>query len=435
MRLDPFRDLPIYDEAPPRPAATTSWYRRLFAIHEIEASAPLRWLGGALLVTFLITFHDWSREADITAEAAQAGTHQCWPHFQSCGDWYLLSALPDGYSQMTLYAVLFGVMLLAALAMWRDRWATAHRLLVVLFVWKVLGVFVLTTRYVANFHYFHLIFCFLFLFAHGKLYFLRRTFVVLYVLAGTIKINEGWVLGTYFTSLVTGLPLVPDALVPLATNAVILLEVVVAPCMLLTSRPRLARAAFACLVAFHLYSGILVGYRYPTMVLGPLLCLFGPRFTPAGPPFGARSLVGWSFLSVLLSAQLVAYVIPGDVRYTLEGNYFGVFMFEANHQCRSRTRIHDADGVAGEWRATDRVDAHNRCDPYAKWFRIQQQCKDPRVGAIEWTFDHSVNGSPFLRMVDEPDACQLDYRAFAHNPWIRLPGEAAISGYPAENVY
>ena len=37
------------------------------------------------------------------------------------------------------------------------------------------------------------------LFVPHKLFFLRLSYVVLYFLAGTIKFDEGWILGTYFT--------------------------------------------------------------------------------------------------------------------------------------------------------------------------------------------------------------------------------------------
>src|SRR5262245_48869850 len=112
-RFDPFASLPAYPEAPPlavpldeeRARPLLRAYRRLFAIHEIEASPPLRWLCVALLVAFFQTFHDWAHDSFVTARTAAHGSHQCWPYFQGCGKWYVLDALPRAYSQTTLYAL------------------------------------------------------------------------------------------------------------------------------------------------------------------------------------------------------------------------------------------------------------------------------------------------------------------------------------------
>ncbi len=81
--------------------------------------------------------------------------------------------------------------------------------------------------------------------------------------------------------------------------------------------------------------------------------------------------------------------------------------------------------------------ARHRCDPYEEWFAIQQRClRDTEVARIGWTLDHSINGGPFYRIVDEKDACALRYRALGHNEWIRPPeGGAPVVGYPVENIY
>ncbi len=418
-------------DAPEVPAGR---YRRWFAIHEIEASRPLQWLCAALLLSFFVTFHEWAQSSELTARTAAAGEHQCWPYFQSCARFYVLDALPRAYSQTILYTILFVSLIVAAFALWRRSFVVVHALMLGMFAWKALVVFVLTTAYTANFHYFHLLFVFLLLFARHKLFFLRRTFVLLYFLAGLIKLDNGWVLGTYFTSLQAGLPLVPDATTPFATNAVIALELLGGSFLLSRHRGR-QRVALAAFLLFHVYSAILVNYRYPTMVMGPLLCLFGPWIERVESPFDRKAVLGWFVLVGLVCAQAVSFVIPGDANVTLEGNYFGVFMFEANHQCRSRTRIHHTDGETDRWRSVDRTHAHNRCDPYAKWFRIQQLCKDPRIASVEWTFDHSVNGGPLRRIVDERDACALAYDPWRHNAWIRTEREAPVVGTPVKNIY
>jgi hypothetical protein len=196
------------------------------------------------------------------------------------------------------------------------------------------------------------------------------------------------------------------------------------------------RLALVALIVFHLYSGILVKYMYPTMVLPPLLILFGPRYLAIPSPVGARGLPGWALMALASVAQAISFAIPGDVKLTLEGNYYGLYMFEANHQCVSETEIHRKDGA----KTSERVEspsARRRCNPYATWFELMETCRaEDTVARIAWRFDHSINGGPFYRIVDTPDACRLSYQAFRHNAWIRLPEEGApIMGRPVKNFY
>jgi len=428
---------------PPEPALAAAaplgqrleaWYRRAFGIAEIEASRPLRWFYWATLLGFFLTYYDWLDERTLTREAVVEGRHRCWPFFQRCGEWYFLQTPPDGYSQPILYMVMFALMGGAALAARGGRWTLAHALMVPLFVWKALVDTVLSMLFLGNYHYFHLSFAFLLLFARHKLFFLRRALIVLYLLAATIKLHEGWVLGTYFTSLRTGMPLFPDATVPIFTNLLILVETV-GGVLLLSKDRRWQRGALVTLVLFHLYSGILVRYLYPAMCLPALLILFGPWYEAAAPPLHRRALVGWGFLAWILGMQSISYLIKGDVKLTLEGNYYGLYMFEANHQCVSTVLEKHKDGRVRD-RSTESRSARRRCGSYAEWFRLQQLCKKPSVERVGWTLDHSINGGPFYRIVDEPDACRLHFAPLTHNPWIRLPEEGAkIVGYPAKNIY
>jgi len=68
---------------------------------------------------------------------------------------------------------------------------------------------------------------------------------------------------------------------------------------------------------------------------------------------------------------------------------------------------------------------------------LQQICKrDESIDHILWQFDHSTNGGPFYRIVDENNICQLEYKPFSHNTWIKTPKEGApIMGYPVKNLY
>ena len=134
-------------------------------------------------------------------------------------------------------------------------------------------------------------------------------------------------------------------------------------------------------------------------------------------PLTKRAFSGWVLVVVLFVFQSLPFVISGDQKITLEGNKYGLYMFEANHQCISVSQIFLKGGGFNE-RIRESESSRNRCDPYARWFQLNQIClRDPDVESVAWTFDHSINGGPFYRIVDVQDACQLQYKPLEHNAW------------------
>jgi hypothetical protein len=138
----------------------------------------------------------------------------------------------------------------------------------------------------------------------------------------------------------------------------------------------------------------------------------------------------------MIALQFISNVIPGDEKLTLEGNKFGLYMFEANHQCISTVLTTYRDGTTTE-KVSESATARGRCDPYRYWFRIHTTCKrNSDVVSVKWTFDHSINGGPFLRIVDVPDACTLSYSPIFHNSWIKTEYDnPQVMGFPVENIY
>ncbi len=411
-------------------------YRRMFSIAEIEGSQILQWVFGATIFSYFIAFNSWMSSSVTTIDAYLAGTHSCRPYFQSCGEWLFLRVLPNGYSQTALYMVFFALLLLAVYLMYRKDWVLAHLAIVPAFVWHTLGVFVLTDQFSGNYEYYLFVLAFVLLFLPHKEFFLKLTLVIFYFLSTAAKIHPSWTLGTYFSALKTGLPLFPDWSIPVWTNLVMAMEMI-GSWFLLSSRPLLQRFAIAFFAIFHLYSGILVEYRYPATVLPTLLILFGPMYRYTPPPFDRRSVAGWCLIAFLVFAQIGSHVlIPGDEKLTLEGNKYGLYMFEANHQCISNVRRIYTDGTEKTTR-DESASARSRCDPYRYWFRLKTICeRTPGIEAIVWTFDHSINGGPFLRIVDTENACELAYSPFSHNEWIKTEKDnPKILGYPVENIY
>jgi len=410
-------------------------YRKFFSISEIETTPLLQWSFGALLLTYFVTFYYYSQTGFATTEAYLQNNFMCWPHWQTCGEYYFLSNLPYGYSQGILYVFLFFVILLIVGTIWKKDWVLAHLLLSILFFWKFFVVFFYTSMGGGNFNYYDIIFTIILLWLPYKLFFLKLSFVLLYFLAATIKIHEGWILGTYFTQLKTGLPIFPDWLTPLFTNAVIFMQIIGA-WFLLSSKMVLQRLSLFYFISFHLFSGIIVFYRYMISTLPLLLILFGPRYTHTPVPLDKKSIIGWLFMLLLFCFQFIPLTIEGDQKMTMEGNQYGLYMFEANHQCITQSTIYEKNGESRQL-YRESFSARERCDPYRSWFRIQQLCKrDSNIATITWQFDHSINGGAFHRIVDTNNACALDYKPFTHNEWIKLPkNNPEIIGYPVKNVY
>ncbi|MCE9541256.1 hypothetical protein K8R03_01700 [Candidatus Kaiserbacteria bacterium] len=436
-------------------------YSRLFSIDEIREQPVLQWMFGASLLFFFLVF-SYLITTTIATDTT-AGSPACWPYFQNCSDFFFLRGLDDTYSRSIFYMVFYAVMLLAAWCMAKKRWSAAHALLALLFVWETLVVFVFSYSTNAPYHYYHIFLTAILLFIPNKEFFLKLTFVFLYFMSATTKIDSTWILGTYFSALKAGLPIFPDALIPVLTNIVILSQIVGA-WFLLSSHKILQRTALLFFAFFHLYSGVFVYYFYPTISLTSLLILFGPLYRPSPVPLSFRSLTGWTLILLIAAFQLIGFIVP-ERRLTLEGDRFGMFMFEANHQCAITASTYSsitpvamyfekAPGIPcrelycnvllrvrpkgdGSVR-TERWESGSslyRCDPYEWWARFQKVCRDPRVQRIAVQFDHSINGGPFYRIVNTENICDLVYKPFVHNTWIHVPPQAPIVGYPVKDVY
>lgn len=422
----------------PAPAIATSpvggWrgrYRRVFRLDEFEQDPLLSWCAGAALLGLLVTFKGWQTNAATTVEGLAAGRVTCWPFFQSCHDLVFLHAFPHAYSQMIAYMALYGLMLFACYALIFRKFEWAHMSMLVLFAAKIYFTLI-SFFFNGNFDYYNTTFFLVLLFIPHRRFFLSLTVLMFYVLSTVAKIHPSWSLGMYFTAMVPGLPLFPNSIAPLMTNLVIFMEMVMA-WFLLSHRKVLQRCVFAFFVTFHLYSGLIVAYHYPTIVMPMLLLCFGPQFKPfARVPMDKFALPGWGLAVVLWGLQSIQLWIPGDAKLTLEGNFYGLYMFEANHQCRVIIKNEKGDTL----REKISWGARNRCDPWPHLSSIKQRyCKDQPTPRIHFNMIHSVNGGPFYEIVDEKDACQLTYKPFSRNEWIKDATTAPIVGRPLKNLY
>jgi hypothetical protein len=247
-------------------------YRRLFSIEEIEKESILQWAFGGLLFFFFVTFNRWLGSSNITIDQAERGNAVCWPYFPECSRFFFFHDIGVGYSQTVFYMALYALMTLIVYLMWRKRWTVAHAIMLVLLLWESAVVLLLSFSDGATYYYYHIVLTSTLLFARHKEFFLKLSFVFLYFMSATTKYDATWILGTYFTSLRDGLPLLPDKFIPLFTNLVIFMQTV--GCWFLLSRNwLLQRLAFAYFAIFHVYSGIFVFYFYPSVSLPTLLIM------------------------------------------------------------------------------------------------------------------------------------------------------------------
>jgi hypothetical protein len=402
--------------------------------HEFKNNVLLQWALGALTFVYFIVFDGWIRDNVFTKEAFDQFRYVCPPYFQSCGDFYILEALPTGYSQTLLYMVFFAILTWCAYLVYRKEWDTIQLCLMPIFAWHAANTLLFSDFRAGNYEYYVIAFGLVLLFFPHKEFFLKLTLVMFYALSTVSKIHPGWIEGGYFTALKTGLPLFPDWSIPVWTNLVIVMEMV-GSWFLMSRNLVLQKVVLVFFTIFHLYSGILVEYRYPATVLPFVLIAFGPLYRFTKVPLDKKSLIGWGFICLLVALQFSPKFIEGDEKMTAEGNKYGLYMFEANHQCFSEASIYYSDGQIKKETYYGNS-ARNRCEPYHRWFRFKQICeRRDMVSRIEWQFNHSLNGGPFYRIVDEKDVCSLEYSSVIHNEWIKDPSEAKAVGYPVKNIF
>ncbi len=404
-------------------------FRKLFAISEIPESKILQIVSGAFLISFLATFSGWVS----TGFTSKYANILCSPHITDCTLYksiIALTPLPYGYSQTTFYVFLFALISLGFYYIYVKEFELLWITIAILWLYKM---YIIYGFGAGNYDYYDIILIAVFLFSKNKLYWLRIFFLILYFLASTIKIHEGWILGTYFTSLQTGLPIFGNYVAPIATNIVIISQMVFSWFLFRPKASILFNLAFFYFLFFHLYSGILVEYRYMITSIPLLVILF---WLPDEIHYKKnKDFFAIFFFITLLCLQSIAILIPGDQKLTLEGNNYGLYMFEANHQCMATYTTNYTDGrVVNENKQTS--DARNRCDPYTYVYGYKNRCGLVGVKSISFTFDHSINGNPFYRIVDAPNLCTLTYKPFTHNPWIKSGEDnPQMIGRPVKDFY
>jgi hypothetical protein len=405
-------------------------YFALFSLSELRDSRRLQ---AVFAASWFLAIFDLVR---VSSPPDSLNDLVCWSYLPNCRELFNFAGLSQSYAYPVWNAVLLALLVIAMAALVSRRWVAAHASLSVVILWKFLLAFVLVNAHTTNFELFHLIPSFVLLFARNKLASMRYAWALAYLFCARVKLDDGWILGTYFSSTKLGLPLIPESLIPLATNLVIAGEILFSVGLIWPNR-KAQRTSFWAWTLFHLYSTTLVGFFYPVRCLAFLWTLFAfPRQEESAPAPSWLGLRTTLMVAVLCFVNFLPSWISPNSSATFEGLDYGFFMINSNYQCLHQVRAVGKDGSTGTSWSAGSTNPMTRCYPQDVLQRIQRDCEAAAKGSHTlWTFAESRNGGPFYELIHEEDACKLEYQAFTRNPWIHLPAEAPIVGYPEKNSF
>lgn len=408
----------------------TKTYEQIFSVKEIVLSTRLKCI---FIVSWFICFIDFLRTAEFPVSSTRS-VPVCWPYWMHCADQYHFDSFPYSYHYTTWNSFIFALLTATIWFFYKKQWNCAHFCFMLVILWKVAFSFVLTNAHRTTYELFHLVPSLVLLFSGRKMQGLRYTWSLLCLLYVGVRLDEGWIVGTYFSSLKVGVALVPKFLTFAATNAVLLLETICSVGLL--SRDRLfGKFSFWTWTCFHIYSVTTLGFIFPIRCLGFLWAIFAFPEKEAPPEIPERAYLGWQ--TVVLSLFLIImsslpFFISSNVFETFEGMDYGFFTANSNYQCLN---TFDQFSQSGEktysWKTGGIAGVGNSCYPQDVVQDLWQTCHNlgPQ-DRIAWKSWQSRNGGPFYELINEANACTLQYKAFSHNDWIHPSAKSPEVGYP-----
>lgn len=417
----------------------SKWYYDFFSIQEIEKSSKLKFIFWAVVAIFLL---DLSR---IVVSPGQPNLFHnttilsCWEHFPNCQKYLFFEAEPFSYAYSNFMALIFGLCFLSCYFFYTRRHNLSHFCLCIIILWKFFFAFILVDTGANNFEVFYQIPAFGYLFTRNKIRNIKALWATIYLFAAFVKIDEAWIVGNYFSSLEKGLPIIPDILIPFASNSVIIFEIIFSITLFVGSA-NCKKISVLFWTIFHIYSVTLIGVLYPVRCVPFLWILFGIEKDESPkklPPFLTfRNWPAISIYIVFIFGNFLPAFIPGDAFETFEGMNYGLHMISSNNQCINKFSIQDANGsILRKWEDNNFY-ATTRCYPFSKWnFHRRTTCSRLNPGEkMTWKLWHSKNGGPFHERINTDDLCSLEYTFLKHNEWIKTNEEGApIVGYPIKN--
>lgn len=414
------------------PTLSSGWLARYVRRHidEIHRDSALQLYGSALALVNALTAYYWLLSKPASAIIGRPSPAICWPFFENCGVFRLLSE-----AQVVALLVL---LLVASLAC---SWVFVSPSRTAVGYWLLLATTLLKTaillqdyRLAMNQHYVALTVALPFLFVPHKRLTLRYLIVLVYFWAGTLKLNSDWLSGA---ALLGARPLgVPPALVSAACQYVIVLETI-GSFWLLARRAPLFWLTLIQFAVFHVSSFAIVGYYYPLLMflvlsIFPATALLEPPSprvvgrAMAAPRRGGKATVVTAALFSML--QCVPHAIPGDAAITGEGRLVALNMFDAPVQCRAEIALWRDSGQVEPLRARPPyLEPRIGCDPIVYRAVAREYCavlvgtKDGAEISLRLESRRGPTGV-MQAVIDVPAFCsaELEYSIWRHNDWILL---------------
>lgn len=454
--------------------------RTFFCSEEVDRDPRLKIICGCLLLYYHMTFHFWRLNSPpLSTRGNEIFDYAPASLFQNLRGLVFM----DGFQTETYLYVLGMLALLGLFSLFYLRSSLfALCLLAWLFLNK-LYFYLGDVRLFTNYHHFHLLYTLTILLSQDKMRFFRGALGVSYLMSAVVKLSPSWLFGEYFNSIAGKLPLLPKEswVVTSASVGVVVLELL-GPLCWFTRIAWLRRLSFGAFILFHVYSGVIVGFWYTTLMLPVVVAAFLGFNEPlqAGYRFLRRHLAVFALFALALSGSVYHLVIPGDVRLTGEGRYFGLFMFDAHHSVRFQAEIRKGNKywvvvVHRRWNVPDDVKVVGssvRCefreegsrtnrfdvtgpirdgdqvifnpqyfasarmrvygDPYLYYFYARELVRRYQPDRLSIRLDQQLDGRrEFVTLLEIPDFARLNpsYKTFGRNEWIRLPGPDGPPGY------
>ena len=303
--------------------------RSCFQIHcqEIAEAESLRWVGFLLAFSHFATYLFNFRSA--VYYLANSTFEQCWSYFPHCESFRIHSE-PFWQGYFFLYAILA---IASMLLFYQGHIRSAVGSLLALTIMKT-AFLVLDARFMGNYHFMHLLYSAVFLFFPRKEISLKWLMVFFYVAAGSLKLNEEWLLGASI-----GKFLFPEYLQLLSLAYVVFLELCVV-WGLLSDNKKVRWLSLIQFVLFHLISFYWVGFFYPVVVLGMLMIFplswlnTSSSFRPSRP-----SMVFIALLLFLSVCQIFSFFGKDPALYT-QRRLLSMNMFDARSNCSINFYLH-----------------------------------------------------------------------------------------------
>ncbi len=373
------------------------------------------------LFIFLFDFRSYSLSVN-------ADSRICWPHWEQCREFLKLKTLPDSYEINVLFAILFAIIIVGIFGVFKGKEKYYFGSLWILTLFKFFYQFVWHFSGMHNFELFHLIPTFAFLInKKDRIWGAQVSWAICYFLAAFVKIHESWIVGSYFSSLSLGLPLVPKIFIPFLTQSVIIFEIFLS-WGLLSEKYR--KFSLVLWTIFHVYSVVLVGYYYPTRCILILYSLFLGKLSEEK-KFLKISPLSLLFFGIVIFFQVVPLLYSEDQKRTLRFEGYAYNMIDANFQCVNKT-TKVMNGLRQE-QIEQNTSSMHRCSPRLMLERIKIQCEKNANTQMEWILYQSINGNPFYEIVNEVNACELKFSLFGENKWIKNQSDKIV-GYPKHNA-